>query len=66
MFKTFVSLLSGHSYNSIKKPILKIEQVATKFETRRVNSLVFPPFERIQDSTVQTILQGRAVFMAVH
>jgi hypothetical protein len=49
-----------------KKPMLNVEQDATKFETHRVNSLVFPPFELIQDIIVQTPPQGHAVFMAVH
>jgi len=46
--------------------MLKIEQDASKFETHPVSSLVFPPFQRIQDIIVQTLLQGHAVFMAAH
>ena len=46
--------------------MLKIQQDAAKFETSRVNPLVFPPFEGTQDIIVHTLLQGHAVFMAVH
>jgi hypothetical protein len=61
----FVSLLN-YKIQLKEKPILKIEQDATKFEKHRVNSLVFLLFKHIQDITVQTLLQGRALFMVVH
>jgi len=44
----------------------KIQQDASKFETRCGNPLAFPTFERTQDIIVQTLLQGHTVFMAVH
>ena len=60
----FVSLLNNKI--QFKRPVLKIDQDATKFETHGVNSLVFPLSERIQDSIVQTLHQGREMFTVVH